>query len=36
MTREVRDAAERLGIAVHDHIVVGKQGTTSFKQMGLI
>lgn len=36
MTREVRDAGERLGISLHDHIVVGKQGTTSFKQMGLI
>lgn len=36
MTREVRDAGEKLGISLYDHIVVGKQGTTSFKQLGLI
>ena len=36
MTREVRDAAQKLGIALHDHLIVSKHGTTSFKTMGLL
>jgi DNA repair protein RadC len=36
MTREIRDAAEKLGIVLHDHIIVGKSGTTSFKSTGLL
>jgi DNA repair protein RadC len=36
MTREVRDAGEKLGIRVHDHIVVGKREARSFKAMGLL
>lgn len=36
MTREVRDAAQKLGIALHDHIVVAKRGLASFKDMGLL
>jgi len=36
MTREVRDAAEKLGIAVHDHIIIARGGHNSFKSMGLL
>jgi len=36
MTRKVVDAAGVLGLQVHDHIVVGRDGTASFKALGLI
>ncbi len=36
MTKEVRDAAEKLGISLHDHIIVSKSGSTSFKDMGIL
>lgn len=36
MTREVIEAGRRLGIAVHDHVVIGRQGHKSFKSLGLI
>ena len=36
MTREVREAAEKLGIAVHDHVVIAKNGHVSFRELGLI
>ncbi len=36
MTKDVRDAAEKLGIALHDHIIVSKSGSTSFKDLGVI
>jgi len=36
MTHEVRDAAEKLGIVLHDHVIVAKSGTASFKSMGLL
>ena len=36
MTREVREAAEKLGIALHDHLIVSKDGYNSFKTMGLL
>ncbi len=36
MTRQVREAAEKLGISIHDHIVIGKSGHNSFKSMGLL
>ena len=36
MTREVVEAAEKLGIAVHDHVIIGKSGHTSFKSAGLL
>ena len=36
MTREVREAGEKLGITLHDHIVVGRNGTASFKALGLL
>jgi DNA repair protein RadC len=36
MTREVVEACKSLRIAVHDHVVVGRSGTASFKALGLI
>jgi len=36
MTREVAEAAKALRIAVHDHVVVGRGGTASFKALGLL
>jgi len=36
MTHEVIDAGKRLGIAVHDHVVIGKGSHASFKSLGLI
>jgi DNA repair protein RadC len=36
MTREVQRAAAALGIAVHDHLIVGRQGHASLKGLGLI
>ena len=29
MTREVKAAAEALGIAIHDHLVIGRKGHAS-------
>ncbi len=36
MTREIAEAARALNIAVHDHLVVGRGGTASFKALGLL
>jgi DNA repair protein RadC len=36
MTREVAAAAKSLGIAVHDHLVIGRSGHASFKSLGLL
>jgi DNA repair protein RadC len=36
MTREIAAAAKALHISVHDHIVVGRGGTASFKALGLL
>ena len=36
MTHEVRDAGEKLGITLHDHLVIGKRGHASFKKLGLL
>ncbi len=36
MTREVKEAADKLGIVLHDHIVIGRKGHASFKALGLI
>ncbi|WNJ99628.1 DNA repair protein RadC [Thalassospiraceae bacterium LMO-JJ14] len=36
MTREIKDTAERLGIQLHDHIIVSKTGHQSFKSLGLL
>ena len=36
MTRVIIDVAKPLGIAVHDHIIVGKDGHASLKGLKLI
>ncbi|TPG39882.1 DNA repair protein RadC [Sphingomonas koreensis] len=36
ITRGVADAGKRLGIAVHDHIIIGTSGHASLRSMGLI
>lgn len=36
MTKQIVDAARALDIAVHDHLVVGRQGHASLKQLGLM
>jgi DNA repair protein RadC len=36
MTRTVIDTAKPLGIAVHDHIIIGKNGHASLKGLKLI
>jgi DNA repair protein RadC len=36
MTREIVAAAKPLGVLVHDHIIVGRQGHVSFRGLGLI
>jgi DNA repair protein RadC len=36
MTRQIVQATRALNVAVHDHLVVGRDGTASFKALGLI
>lgn len=36
MTKMIVDIAEPLGIAVHDHIIVGREGHASLKGLGII
>ena len=36
MTRSIAAAAKPLGIAVHDHVIVGRSGHASFKSLGLL
>jgi DNA repair protein RadC len=36
MTRAIVDIADPLGISVHDHIIVGKNGDASLKGLKLI
>lgn len=36
LTRNIVEAGKRLGIAVHDHIVMGTEGHSSLRSMGLI
>ncbi|MBT5751638.1 MAG: DNA repair protein RadC [Rhodospirillaceae bacterium] len=36
MTKEVKDAAEKMGISVHDHLIIGRDGHTSLRAEGLI
>ncbi|MEP2989258.1 MAG: DNA repair protein RadC [Parasphingorhabdus sp.] len=36
ITKDICDAGRKLGIAVHDHIIIGKDGHTSFRSQGLI
>ncbi|MNE68303.1 hypothetical protein D3C80_1639560 [compost metagenome] len=36
MTRRVIDAARVFDIEVHDHVIVGREGTKSFRALGLM
>lgn len=36
MTANMVDVAKAIGISVHDHIIVGRQNTVSFKSLGLM
>ncbi len=36
MTKLIVDATHRLGVSVHDHIIVGRDGHASFRSLGLI
>ncbi len=36
LTRQIAEAAKRLGIALHDHIIIGRQGHVSLRAQGLI
>lgn len=36
MTKTIVDTAKPLGIAVHDHIIVGRNGHASLKGMQLV
>jgi len=36
MTKQIIDAARPLGIAIHDHVIVGRNGHASFRAMRLI
>ena len=36
MTKKVIDAGSRLGVLVHDHVIIGRKGHLSFRQQGLI
>ncbi|MBX9797816.1 RadC family protein, partial [Sphingomonas sp.] len=36
LTRQIAEAAKRLGITVHDHIIIGRQGHVSLRAQGLI
>jgi DNA repair protein RadC len=36
MTKAIAAAAKPLGVAVHDHLVIGRAGHASFKELGLL
>ena len=36
MTREIADIAKPLGVLLHDHIIVGRNGHASLKGLGLV
>lgn len=36
VTKRIADAGKQLGIAVHDHLIVGREGTASLRSLGLI
>ena len=36
MTRQVRDAAEKLGVVLHDHVIVARNRHASFRTLGLL
>jgi len=36
ITRDIAEAGKRLGIAVHDHVIIGREGYASLRNMGLV
>ena len=36
MTKQVASAAKPLGVAVHDHLIIGRDGHASFRALGLL
>ena len=36
VTRDIVEAGKRLGIQVHDHVIIGAQGHSSMRAMGLL
>jgi DNA repair protein RadC len=36
ITREIVDAAGAIGVKVHDHLIIGRNGAESFKSLGLL
>jgi DNA repair protein RadC len=36
MTKQVKEALETIGITLHDHVVIGRTGHTSFRATGLL
>lgn len=36
LTREIAEAGKRLGISVHDHVIIGAEGHSSMRAMGLL
>jgi DNA repair protein RadC len=36
MTHEVRDVGQKLGVTLHDHLIIGREGHASLKALGLI
>jgi len=36
ITRQIVEAGKRLGIGVHDHIIIGAQGHSSLRAQGLL
>ena len=36
MTKEIKAAAGALGIGIHDHLVIGRKGHSSFRSLGLL
>lgn len=36
LTRDISDAGRKLGISVHDHVIIGAQGHSSMRAMGLL
>jgi DNA repair protein RadC len=36
LTRDIMEAGKRLGIAVHDHVIIGTRGHASLRAMGLM
>jgi DNA repair protein RadC len=36
LTRDIAEAGKKLGIAVHDHVIIGASGHSSMRGMGLL